>query len=227
MEGTIVGKIARVVYHTIKDPRHVVPWLQCLRKEPVDVGLPWFSFEAIEFLANYVTNNTVILEFGAGGSTIFFGARAGRVISVEMSRDWARRVQARLQADSKVIVTEQPDALPSAVDVLVIDHHEPPWDENARKTRRETFWEYWHTVKPGGIAVLDDSWRHERWLQQLPWPVRRFRGMGPCRLGVTETAVIFKPTEGTRGYEQRDEACSVFGQVVEQDAKRSGAGSVT
>jgi len=63
---------------------------------PLASALPWLTFDAIAFLAGQVGGHMRVFEYGSGGSTLFFAARAARVVSVEHDRLWSERVQSTL-----------------------------------------------------------------------------------------------------------------------------------
>ena len=47
-------------------------------------------------------------------------------------------------------------------------------------------------IKPGGIIVIDDSWRYPGLRKKnRAKEFREFRSVGPCRPGVTSTDVYF------------------------------------
>lgn len=60
---------------------------------------PWLLPEAIELLEKLIKENKIrtVLEFGSGGSTVFFAERVGRVVSIEHNRKWHGRVVKRLR----------------------------------------------------------------------------------------------------------------------------------
>ena len=50
--------------------------------------IPWYTFDAIEFLKENLTKNHIIFEFGCGASTLFFSSKVKKVISLESNRKW-------------------------------------------------------------------------------------------------------------------------------------------
>src|SRR4030095_1446538 len=87
-----VAKLAGdLVQHPGNVPRYIAHNL-ISRKPPVELELPWFSYGAIEFLENYLQNETRVFEFGSGGSTLFFAQRAQSVVAVEDNAHWCELV---------------------------------------------------------------------------------------------------------------------------------------
>ena len=107
----------------------------------LEFGYPWLSIGAIIALeytifSSDATNDVPkrVLEFGSGGSTIFFAHRAEYVRSIECDKGWAPRTQEALvrhgvadkveltactNAESEVIVAALPDR---SFDLLLVDH---------------------------------------------------------------------------------------------------------
>jgi hypothetical protein len=65
-------------------------WFRSFAKEhsPLNEGVPWLPFKATNWLQSYLTRDMKIFEYGSGGSTVFFGQRAGQVFSVEHDPKW-------------------------------------------------------------------------------------------------------------------------------------------
>jgi hypothetical protein len=60
-----------------------------LRRRPV---LPWISYDAIRAIEEFLQPSHDVLEFGSGMSTLWFARRARRVVSIESSEQWFRKV---------------------------------------------------------------------------------------------------------------------------------------
>ena len=46
-------------------------------------------------------------------------------------------------------------------------------------------------INPGGLIIVDDSWMYpELLVPRAGWEIRNFIGLGPCRYGVTSTAIL-------------------------------------
>ena len=79
-------------------------WRQSRRNAAtaIDDGQPWVTYPAIDFLERHLTARHRVFEWGSGGSTLFFAARAGEVISVEHDRGWFEKVRDRIAAKPNV-----------------------------------------------------------------------------------------------------------------------------
>ena len=208
MHGTVPQKIGRVIGNLILHPQYIS---RCLAhnvingKTPLDLEIPWFSYAAIDFLEGYVQPHMSVFEYGSGGSTIFFARRAQRVFSVEDNPKWFEWVSRRLEEKGLTNATlklcefdfKNPagfedsaylQAMPEETfDIIVIDGSEE-WT----KVRPICFAKAEARLKPGGIIVVDDSWRYPALRENHhAKEVKVFQSVGPCRPGVTSTDVFF------------------------------------
>src|SRR5689334_9267202 len=65
---------------------------ECLKN-----GVPWQVPDSIYKEAENCQPNDLVLEFGAGGSTVFFAKRCEHVVSIETDPDWAMAVESHLK----------------------------------------------------------------------------------------------------------------------------------
>ncbi len=82
-------------------------WLRAFReKRCVDAKgnpLPWYTYPAIDFLTPLDFSRASIFEYGAGASTLFWGARAQRVVSIETDRGWHEKLLPQLAANCTLV----------------------------------------------------------------------------------------------------------------------------
>jgi predicted O-methyltransferase YrrM len=208
MTGTTPQKIGRLVAGLAFHPQYLTRYFQHnLRNghSPLDLEIPWFSYAAIDYLETYLQPNMEVFEFGSGGSTLFFAKRTKHVSAVENDPAWFDRVSQRLKDNSVHNVEiqlrpfdvknpgdfEQSDylkALPKKTfDVIVVDGAEE-WTQ----VRPICFQQAEQRVNPGGVIIVDDSWRYPS-LRTSAKAKRYqvFRSVGPCRPGVTSTDLYF------------------------------------
>lgn len=60
-----------------------------LKKEPI----PWFTYPAIEYLAQLDLSKKTMLEWGAGNSSLFFSERVQALTSIEHNSEWFNQVK--------------------------------------------------------------------------------------------------------------------------------------
>jgi hypothetical protein len=78
---------------------------------PIALRIPWITFGSIEFLDGYVNPTMDVFEYGCGGSTLYFAARARRVVSVEHDRGWAglvTRALVELRCHNAEVILQEP-----------------------------------------------------------------------------------------------------------------------
>ena len=61
-------------------------------RSPLKDEEPWITFEAKEWLKDYLTSNMTVFEYGSGGSTLFFSKRIKKIISVEHNPIWYQHI---------------------------------------------------------------------------------------------------------------------------------------
>jgi predicted O-methyltransferase YrrM len=208
MRGTMPVKIARVVTNLLLHPQYIP---RCVThnlingRTPLDLEMPWFSYAAIDFLDNYSRPSMRVCEYGTGGSTLFFAQRTRSVFSIENDPKWYEHVSARLVERRIHNVTMQlhsfdfkrPDGFEDSTylnaipderfDIIVVDGSEE-W----KKIRPICFEKAEARIKPGGIIVVDDSWRYPLLRKtNHARECRTLKSVGPCRPGVTSTDIFF------------------------------------
>jgi hypothetical protein len=73
-----------------KDWKHLYNWKRSLKKgsNPFADELPWMTYRAIDYIKDNLSDDSVVFEFGSGGSTLFFSKHYKKVVSVEHEKKW-------------------------------------------------------------------------------------------------------------------------------------------
>jgi predicted SAM-dependent methyltransferase len=58
---------------------------------------PWLPYTATRFLKSILKRGSRVFEYGAGGSTLFFGSLGTELVSVEHDADWLRRTAQKME----------------------------------------------------------------------------------------------------------------------------------
>lgn len=199
-------RIQKLFGNLITNPDLIVPYLSKSvfgRRLPIDYGLPWWSFRAIEY-ADKIFPGTKVFEFGTGGSTLRYAKVCKEITCVEDDLNWLNIVRLRLSENgliNKVYLIHEAfdfkhpvdfkkssylksyDA-DKAYDVVIIDGQDESFHE-----RIECFKFVEPTIKKGGVIIVDDWWRYTELLEfNRSKNVKIFESVGPCRYGVTSTA---------------------------------------
>lgn len=208
MHGTVPQKIARVITNLALHPQYIsrhVSHNLGNDKSPLDLEIPWFSYAAIDFLETFVQPCMTVCEYGSGGSTIFFAKRAKSVFSIENDPKWFELVKDRFEQQElrNISIKLHPfdfkntenfehssylHAIPDErFDIIVVDGMEE-WNQ----VRPICFEKAEARIRPGGIIIVDDSWRYPALREKnRAKNVRVFKSVGPCRPGVTSTDIFF------------------------------------
>jgi hypothetical protein len=208
MQLTNLQRVRKLAGNLVTSPRHVPRYAAhnpLTHRSPLDLALPWFSYDAIDFLGRFLRPVMTVFEFGSGGSTLFFARRCARVHCVEDDSAWAAAVRARVAqlGLENATIAEQafdfssPDGFgessylaevrQGAHDVIVVDGQDVDYTIRPRCFRAAE-----KQIEPGGIIIVDDSWRYRALrTNHSAKRVEVFESVGPARFGVTSTDVYF------------------------------------
>jgi len=209
MNLTNIQRFFKLTRALICQPSYTLPYLSSnlsnSRYSPLAQNLPWWSFAAIRE-ADLLFPGKRIFEWGSGGSTLRYAIKGAQITAIEDDSTWLAAVQTALQqADVANLVIlnyipfnfEKPAHFASSAycqalsdssyHVVIIDGKD--------KTFRERITCFRHAeplMQPGSIILVDDFWRYEELLtSNCAQNVRVFESLGPCRIGVTSTAMFF------------------------------------
>jgi hypothetical protein len=62
----------------------------------LELEYPWLTPESAQVLVYFLKEHHTVLEFGSGGSTLFFSKRVKNVLSLETMPTWYEKVQKKL-----------------------------------------------------------------------------------------------------------------------------------
>lgn len=189
---------------------HLNLWFKdrILRKNTMESAFPWINYSTIQFMHHIVCKDTKVLEFGAGGSSLFFLERKTNLTSIEHEFEWINEVQKRASKEQlmrwshHLISSNKPNSrvplvsdylyplkniVDSSIDLVVVDG----------RHRVESIRRAMTKVKSGGFLILDNSDRPEYaeafeilldWTLLETWSITNFSEF------VTPAAIWTKPT---------------------------------
>ncbi len=64
--------------------------------------IPWYTYSAIDFLAQRNFEGKKILEFGGGQSTLWWSARAASVLTIEQDAGWYDQLRSRVRSNVSI-----------------------------------------------------------------------------------------------------------------------------
>lgn len=164
-------------------------------RSPLQDHLPWMPFDANSYLNRTLKPTDHVLEFGSGGSTLFFAKRVSRVVSIEHDSAWGALVQQKLTTLGYAhveyrLVPPEPGEHPDATsDVAAYKGQNfcrylqqcESFEANSfdviiidGRVRNQCAEAAFPALKPGGILVLDNADR-----KKYAPTIERFRNL-PC-----------------------------------------------
>jgi hypothetical protein len=209
MNLTNTQRAVKLAAALISQPRYAIPYLSSnlakTRKSPLLQNLPWWSFAAID-AADRLFPGRSIFEWGSGGSTLRYARMDCQITAIEDDQAWLHRVQAALKsADVADQVTlrhipfnfDNPENFSNSSYCLALTGNQSGVViiDGQDKTFRERITCFRHAeplMQPGSIILVDDFWRYEELLiSNSAQSAKVFESVGPCRIGVTSTAMFF------------------------------------
>ena len=125
--------------------------------DTLELEYPWLVPGAIVALDSFLLPTHRVLEFGCGGSTLFFARRCESVLGFESKTEWAAAVQARADSrgvvNTEVRVAQTVDECAAVIgdrtfDVVLVDSDDIPRLELAKRLKPR--------VAQGGCMILDN-----------------------------------------------------------------------
>lgn len=98
--------------------------------ENLELGCPWITPESCHKLESLIRPTDDVLEFGCGGSTVFFSQLAKSVLSFESNIEWCNKVDKAVKEKDKVSIIPYKNAavlkvvlktVATCLDVILID----------------------------------------------------------------------------------------------------------
>lgn len=132
-------------------------------KEALETGCPWLTFGAVLALEHLVNKDFKVLEFGSGGSTIFWAKHCHSVKSFETNPKWFEKVSKRIKKykNAEIVLasrTETSRAIRSMpdnfYDIVLID------SDPGRSRRLQIANTVAAKIKLGGWLVIDNYQKH-------------------------------------------------------------------
>jgi len=168
----------------------------------LECGIPWVTKQALWYLWLKLTPQTRVLEFGSGGSSIWFALYCEEIFTFETNREWFDKLQNEIikrgikNLNSKYICSNTQEDVKVCdklvpFDILLVDGED-------RESALKHGLQY---LKAGGLLVLDNYFSYFPQLQrQVPnwyeWQPRFFYDPDWSGEG---TAIFIKPKERKNG----------------------------
>ncbi len=115
---------------------------------------PWFTYPAIEFLAQFDFGLKRVFEYGAGNSTLYWSSRAASVVSVESAGQWYRDLADRIPKTVQLVYLAEAGKYaaeianhPGGFDIIIVDGIERMACSRIAPDH----------LREGGMIILDNS----------------------------------------------------------------------
>lgn len=199
-------RVKKLGFNLLIHPKLILPYVRTnllLRSSPIELKYAWWSFLAIEEVDKLIADRE-IFEYGLGGSTVRWSALASNWKGVEHDSEWLGVVKRVLPPETETHIElqlsnyrfkqedgsfEESDylfSLDRSYDGILIDGMDVTGNE-----RICCFYHAEKFVKKEGFIVVDDFWRYEALLKKHSAKrVQVLESVGPCRFGVTSTAIF-------------------------------------
>lgn len=175
-----------------------------------NLPIPWYVFEAIEFLKNNLNKNHIIFEFGCGASTLFFASKVKKVVSLESNSRWFEIITSSLKNSGDFLLEKNYFSNANCEiflieDALNQDEYQNFAQNYSQKNnikfdflivdslkRFECVKNSFEAVKNDGYLILDDSERSNYqkifdFLQKNNFSFEDFIGIAPAQLKIKKT----------------------------------------
>jgi len=142
-------------------------------KEPI----PWFTYSSIEYFSQLDFTSKIMLEWGAGNSSLFFSKKVKQLYSIEHNKDWFELVKKYQITNQQLIYAdldyaERPRELNVSFDIILIDGIKR---EDCSKVACSL-------INEGGLIILDNSDRYPsiaEYFRNKGYIEVDFHGLGP------------------------------------------------
>lgn len=127
--------------------------------DPLKNKYPWLTFGAIIFLESIIKPDFKVIEFGSGGSTLFFSSRVKEIKSYETNESWYKNVSEKIKkidnveliySDRKTMSNGIKKEKDNSIDIILVD------TDPARSKRIDLANLSKNKVKIGGYLILDN-----------------------------------------------------------------------
>jgi hypothetical protein len=169
-------------------------WRQSLRSEvaadAVGEPLPLYTYPCIAYLEQIDWSGSVVFEYGAGQSTLFWARRCRQVHAVDNDLAWTERFREAAPGNVALGFAEDAEfaravlACPVQPDLIIIDGQGHRYDCAVHAIER---------LAPGGAILLDNADSHPetaRRLREADLIEVDFAGLKPTELAVSTTSLF-------------------------------------
>gem|GEM_PF-1263690 len=164
-------------------------WFKEYKKSTLSTAQPWSNYHFIDYLKKNLTKNDSVLEFGCGGSTVFFSKLVGAITSIEHNKKWVSEVKRRVGGNCRVLLKSETNYLDISgkYDIIFIDGIR----------RLDCTKKSLSLLKKGGKIIIDDANFMDKGISSCKYLEERgmksisFKGIKSNDFNVWETRVFY------------------------------------
>ncbi|WP_419904827.1 class I SAM-dependent methyltransferase [Kiloniella sp.] len=166
----------------------------------VHLGLPWWTFDAVEFVESFLEErkDARVFEWGSGASTIWLSKHSSEVVSVEHDPKWSERVGCLIENFSNTTLKAVPPKLSGCIrsnrkgyeDQFFDDYVQSIHEEEGKfdlividgRARESCLTEAAKKLAEGGYILFDDTKRicYQTAIKKSGLRQRRLSGLAVC-----------------------------------------------
>jgi hypothetical protein len=147
-----------------------------------DLKLPWIAPKAIYFLLEKIKNDDNILEYGSGGSTLFFSSRCKHVNTYEADKNWFNKLNNILNNKNiKYNFVENQLLLNNCINDLANKHYDillvDIGSSLKHRNREQLFFNSIPKMKKNAIYILDNRLSELHYFTIHKWVLNDFQNI--------------------------------------------------
>ena len=141
-------------------------WLESIKQgKPVNKEgkpIPWYTYPAIEFIEDKLSQDLVVFEYGAGNSTLWLAERVKSVVSVESDSNWFNTIRSQMPDNVEINLIQDPENYAKKIeeypnnyfDLIIVD------GINRNQCAEKAI----SRLKNTGFIIFDntDNWEHNQ-----------------------------------------------------------------
>lgn len=191
----ICGRIGYIFLFLYGQKRSIIEQRSVdLKGDPI----PWYTYPALEYIYQFDLSKLDIFEYGSGNSSIFWGKRANKVISIEDNNEWFNYVNNAKLDNMTIYLRQDKDGYINSIkehnrkfNIIIIDGK---WRTSCARVAV-------NYLRDGGIIIFDNT----DWFLKASIILRNsgfyqidFNGFGPINDYSWTTSIFINRSTGMK-----------------------------
>jgi SAM-dependent methyltransferase len=178
--------------------------------------LPWYCYQAIDYLEKNISKYTNIFEFGCGSSTLFFYEKVKKIIAIETNKFWFDYISNIISQKNKNYLKKDNFFKNDKIEIYLIQNalNDPSYENFAKKYSDDNNIKFnliiidsikrflcainsFDAISDDGVIILDDSQRDNykkifEFMQNNNMQNLNFSGISPGQITPKNTSFFIK-----------------------------------